>query len=50
MLEKGHGKEAAEREIGMLMSIVDELEGFGMSLRFDRQAEIGMRVTFDDND
>lgn len=50
MLEKGHGKEAAEREIGMLMSIVDELEGFGMSLRIDRQAEIGMRVTFDDND
>jgi hypothetical protein len=49
MLEKGHGKEAAEREIGMLMSIVDELEGFGMSLRIDRQAEIGMRVTFDDN-
>jgi hypothetical protein len=50
MLEKGHGKEAAEREIGILMSIVDELEGFGMSLRFDRQAEIGMRVTFDAND
>jgi hypothetical protein len=47
MLEKGHGKEAAERELGFIFSIVDELSEFGMSMRFDEQAEIGMRVKFD---